>query len=138
MIISEDLVKFKAARSSGPGGQRLNKRATKVHMWVKVADLPISDDEKRMVRERLDRHINHQDELWVECQEERFQELNREKALEHLNAMVEEAIATPLERIPTEPRVAAEEARIAEKKAHSQKKKKRRYVCEINDAEIIK
>ncbi len=127
MIELYKIVKFKASRSSGAGGQNVNKRSTKVHMWVEVSRLPISEEEKKKVRERLDRHINKEDELWVECEEERLQELNRERALERLGEMIEGALRDPVERVPIVSSMGADEARLREKVLHKMKKLQRRH-----------
>ncbi len=128
MLVNKDDVKFKAVRSSGPGGQKASRRSTKVQLWVKIGDLPLTEAEKRRVRRKLERHINHLDELWVENEEERSQELNRKKALQKINDLIEEALKVPPLRIPTEPRRLAKEARIRAKKIKSEKKKSRRIV----------
>lgn len=135
MKIPENIIKFKAVRSSGPGGQNVNKRSTKVHMWVAMKDLPFNEFEMAMIREKLSGHINKEDELWLEAEEERTQEANREVAVERLDRMIEEALKWPLPRVPTNPTVAAEERRIAEKKSRSVKKKARRQ--EIDDSQGI-
>lgn len=127
MFIKPERVKFKAVRASGPGGQRANRRSTKVELWVKISDLPLGDREKKMIRQKLANHINKEDELWVQEEEERSQELNRDRALERLNQMVGEALYEPPERIPTEPPRDAEDLRIREKKILSEKKKSRRF-----------
>ena len=126
MLIDENNVRFKAARSSGPGGQRVNCRSTKVQLWVKISDLPLTLLEKKRLRKKLEKHINRLDELWVENEEERSQELNREKALRRINELIEEALKVPKERIPTSPRRSAKDARIRTKKIKSEKKKSRR------------
>ena len=71
-------------------------------------------------------HINGDDEIWVRDEEERFQERNREKALEHLNTMIGDALKTPKLRIPTEPPRSREDDRIREKKIIGEKKRSRR------------
>ncbi|MAF80248.1 aminoacyl-tRNA hydrolase [bacterium] len=119
-------VEFKASRSHGPGGQNKDHRSTKVHMWVSVDDLPLEPLEKRRLREKLAHHVNKEDELWVEDQETRYQEENREKALERLASMINEAIKEPPVRIPNEPPLSAEDDRIREKKIIGDKKKQRR------------
>ena len=108
MTINKENVKFKAARSSGPGGQKANRRSTKVQLWVKIGDLALNPSEKKRLRKKLERHINHLDELWVENEEERSQKLNRDKAFEKLNELVNEALKVPKRRIPTSPRRGAE------------------------------
>lgn len=128
MEISERDVKFKAVRSSGPGGQKANRRSTKVQLWIKIGNLPISEPEKKRVRKKLEKHINHLDELWVENEEERSQDLNRDKALRKINELLREALEVPKTRIPTEPRRGAKEARIRGKKIKSEKKRRRRWL----------
>jgi len=128
MTINKENVKFKAARSSGPGGQKANRRSTKVQLWVKIGDLALNPSEKKRLRKKLEKHINHLDELWVENEEERSQKLNRDKAFEKLNELVNEALKVPKRRIPTSPRRGAEEARIRAKKIKSEKKKARRSI----------
>ena len=127
MLIKPEDVRFKAVRASGPGGQRTNRRSTKVELWVKISDLPLGDPEKKMIREKLARHINKEDEIWVQEEEERSQELNRDKALERLNQMVGESLYERPERIPIEPTRAQKNLRIKEKKILSEKKKSRRF-----------
>lgn len=128
MRITERNVRFKAVRSGGPGGQRANRRSTKVQLWVKIGNLTLTEIEKRRIRRKLAKHINHLDELWVENEEERSQKLNRDNALEHINELIEEALKVPKPRIPTEPPRSAEEVRIRAKKMRSGKKRSRRKV----------
>lgn len=128
MFIRKEDAKFKASRSSGPGGQRANRRSTKVEIWIKVGNLPLSPKDKNLIRRRLAHHLNHKDEIWVENQETRSQEMNRDLAMENLNAMLEEALKVPKPRIPSEPRRSAVEGRIKGKKVLSEKKKLRRSI----------
>lgn len=127
MLIRKENVQFKAVRGGGPGGQNVNRRSTKVELWVKVSSLPLSDLEKKRIREKLVHHINKEDELWVKDEEERSQEMNRDKALERLNQMIEDALYKPPERIPTEIPRNIENARIHDKKMTSEKKQARRF-----------
>ncbi|MFH0712447.1 MAG: peptide chain release factor-like protein [Candidatus Jorgensenbacteria bacterium] len=128
MIINSENVRFKAARSSGPGGQKANRRSTKVQLWVKIGDLALSSLEKKRLRKKLVRHINHLDELQVENEEERSQKMNRENAFRKLNELISGALKVPKKRVPTLPRRSAEEARIRAKKIKSEKKRGRRIV----------
>ena len=128
MRITDEDVRFKAVRSGGPGGQRANRRSTKVQLWVKIGNLPLTEIEKKRIRRKLAKHINHLDELWVENEEERSQKLNRDNALEHINELIEEALKVPPRRIPTTPPRSAEEIRIRAKKMRGEKKKSRRKI----------
>lgn len=126
MLINRKKVKFKAVRASGPGGQSVNRRSTKVELWINIGNLPFSLLQKRRIREKLAQHINHKDELWVQEQEERSQELNKDKAFQRLEKLIAEALKVPRRRIPTTPPRRAEETRIRVKKIKSEKKKLRR------------
>ncbi len=126
MIIDPENVRFKASRSSGPGGSRVNRRSTRVEIWIKVGNLPLSPKDKNLIRRKLAHHLNHKDEIWVENQETRSQEMNRDLATERLNAMLKDALQVPKVRIPTEPRRGAVEGRIKAKKIISEKKRARR------------
>ena len=126
MLISEKDVRFKAVRSGKPGGQRANRRDTKIQARVCIQDLLLSEEQKRLIREKLHNRINRDDELIIESEEERFQDLNKENALERLNTVIEEAITVPPERVPTEPPRSADDARIRHKHMRYQKKKTRR------------
>lgn len=128
MLINEKDVKFKAVRSSGPGGQRANRRSTKVQLWIKIGDLPLSEQQKKKIRRKLASHLNHKDELWIYDQEERSRELNKNKALFRLNEIINEALKEPPRRIPTQPPRSAEEKRIKAKKIRSFKKQSRRVI----------
>jgi ribosome-associated protein len=126
MPIDEKYIQFKAARSSGPGGQRVNKRATKVQGQVKIETLPFSEEEKKRIREKLSNRIDEDDELLVESEEERFQERNRERVIEKLNELIEEALHEDPPRIPTKKRNSVKEREIKHNRLRYQKKKSRR------------
>lgn len=126
LVRTSNGVKFKAVRASGPGGQRVNRRSTKVQLWVKISGLPLGEAEKKRIRKKLTHHINRKDELEVWSEEERSQELNRDKALGRMNELLKDALKVPPPRIPTVPRRSVEDKRIGEKKLTSLKKRSRR------------
>jgi len=126
MLLDESDVNWKAVRASGPGGQRVNRRSIKVQMWVKVADLPLGDKEKKILRVKLVHHLNHKDELEVWCEEERSQEENKDRALARMNKLIGSALKMRAQRIPTEPTQGSKNERIREKKFISEKKRARR------------
>lgn len=123
---NSDEVKTKSVRASGPGGQRTNRRSTKVQIWIKISDLPLSEKEKQLIREKLAHRVNHEDELEVESEEERFQKRNKERAYEKLSELIEGAIHKDPPRIQTEPPRSAEEQRMRHKHLRYQKKRSRR------------
>ncbi len=126
MIIKEKILKFKAVRASGPGGQRTNRRSTKVQLWVEIGKLPLTLPEKKRIREKLKNYVNRKDEIEITSEEERSQELNRDKALEKLNALLKNALRVRKPRIPTAPPRNLEDKRIHGKKIIGEKKQSRR------------
>lgn len=99
IYFDENKVRFEATRSEGAGGENVNRRATKVHAWAKIDDLKLGDDQKKLVREKLAHRVTKHDELEVTNEEERDQEENKEKALEIMERLIEEAIKVPPERV---------------------------------------
>lgn len=121
--LTEKDVKFKSARSSGPGGSRANRRATKAQVWVSVEKLPLSADQKKILRKKLPRHrLNHRDEIEAWCEEERSQAQNRRMAIGHLNALINSVLKVKVPRIPTAVPRSVKRARREEKKMHGRKK----------------
>ncbi len=100
ILVTEKNIRFKAVRPGGPGGKGASRRSTKVQIWVKVANLHITDDEKKILRKKLAHRINHNDEIEVSNQEDRLQELNRENALQKMNEIIAEALKKPAPRFP--------------------------------------
>ena len=126
MIFNPKDIKFKAGRAGGPGGQRTNRRSTKVQLWIQIDKLPLTKLQKKQLRKKLAKHINHKDEIEVMADEERSQEMNREAAVKRLNKVILDALKVPKKRIPTKPSRRSEDNRIAEKKIISAKKQSRR------------
>lgn len=113
-------------RSSGPGGQNVNKTSTKAVVRVSLAKVEgLSEAERERIRERLASRLTTGDELIVYAQEERSQAANRETALARLEALIVKAAHKPKTRRPTKPTRASQERRITRKKARSQIKKGR-------------
>lgn len=110
------MVKMKTSRASSPGGSRANTKSTRVQVWVRVKDLPISEIQKKQLRVKLAHHINHNDEIEAWCEETRVQAENRKLALEHLNKLVENALVVRAVRIPTEVPRNRDEERMREKR----------------------
>ncbi len=122
---SEFIITF--ARSSGAGGQNVNKTSTKVIIhWPVGKSLVLSEEEKNRVREKLVNRINNEDELVIMSEEERSQPQNRELAIARLQELVEQAIFVPKKRRPTKPTRSSKLKRLESKKIRSQVKAHRR------------
>jgi ribosome-associated protein len=125
--IPESELIFKASRSSGPGGQNVNKLNTRVTVLFNVAGSPtLSEEQKQQVLSRLAGRIDKEGVLHVAAQKHRSQEANRRAAVERLQQLVREALAPMPVRKKTKAPVAARERRLQEKKQRSDRKQQRK------------
>ena len=114
------------ARSGGNGGQNVNKVNTKVHLVLAVNDIDgITEAERGRLRTKLAAILNKEDSLFLDVDDERYQERNREIALTRLEARIVQALALPKKRIKTKPTKASKEKRLKLKKLRSEIKKNR-------------
>jgi len=126
VIVPEAVLVFSFASSSGPGGQNVNKRATKAVMRVRVTDLPLHHDALARLRTLGSLYLTTHDELVIPADEERSQERNKSLAIERLSDLVKRAIVRPKVRRKTKPSRGSKERRIAEKKSRGEIKRGRR------------
>lgn len=116
-----------AVASGGPGGQNVNKVATKVQLRWELASSTVLPD---WARERLvslaGRKIDSEGNLQISSSSTRSQDRNLELALERLAGLIREALNPPKRRRPTRPSRAAKRRRLEGKRRISQKKAGRR------------
>jgi ribosome-associated protein len=126
ILIPESELVFKASRSSGPGGQNVNKLNTRVTALFDVRRTPsLSEEQKQQVRSRLSTRIDKDGVLHVTCQIHRSQEANRREAVERVRQLVQEALKPKPVRRKTKVPAAAREHRLQEKKRRSDRKRQR-------------
>ena len=120
-------LRYNASRSSGPGGQNVNKVSTKVELRFHVASSQVlTEDEKAVVAEKLAARINAAGELLLVSQSERSQLKNREKVTEKFYALITRALTPRKKRKATRPSLASREERLETKRRQSEKKANRK------------
>lgn len=119
-------LRFSYARSSGPGGQHVNKVNTKATLFFDVAASPsLSEADRRKILVRLATRISKNGILRVASLKYRSQAANRQAALERFAELLAQALQERKKRRSTRPSLASKEKRIARKKHRAMIKKRR-------------
>ena len=127
IALDEREIEESFVRSSGPGGQNVNKLSTAVQLRFNVRRSPSLPDDVRARLERLaGARLTNDGELVIIAQRHRTQVRNREDALERLIALIRQAAVAPIKRRPTRPTKASRERRIEGKKRRAGVKNMRR------------
>ncbi len=125
--IPADEFSWTFVRSSGPGGQNVNKVASKaVLRWNVVASPSLPEDVKARLQQQQHRRISASGDLLLSSQRYRDQERNRLDCLDKLAEMLRFAATVPKARRKTKPSRGARERRLAAKKRRSALKSSRR------------
>jgi len=126
--IKESELTFNFIRSSGPGGQNVNKVATAVQLRF---DISSSESLTEEIKIRLisiaGRKVTNDDVLIIEAKRFRTQEANRQDAIERLIELIEKASKKKKRRIKTNPTAGSKVRRIETKKKIGEKKRLRKY-----------
>lgn len=120
-------LEFTFSRSSGPGGQNVNKINSKVTVQFNVSQSGIlTEEEKAVITRKLSSRLTRDGVLIVSAQESRSQLQNKEAAITKLEVLLARAFEKKKIRKPTRPSKRAVQARVKKKKVHGEKKKWRR------------
>jgi ribosome-associated protein len=127
IFIPENEIQFNFIRSSGPGGQNVNKVSTAVQLRFDIVNSPSLNDEiKRRLIEKSGNRVTKEGILIIEAKRFRMQESNRQDAVERFIELIRKAEKKPKRRIKTKPSKESMQKRIEEKKKRSEVKKMRR------------
>lgn len=127
-IITSEL-NFKAVRSSGAGGQNVNKVSSKMVLIFDVATSQGLDDaEKLLLQTKLKTKISQENLLILTCDEDRSQLKNKRIIIKRFFEMLEKALVKPKKRIATKSTKGANERRIQEKKKAGEIKSGRKKI----------
>ncbi|MGA2915532.1 MAG: alternative ribosome rescue aminoacyl-tRNA hydrolase ArfB [Sedimentisphaerales bacterium] len=118
---------FKTSRSSGPGGQNINKLNTKVAVILDIENCGcLNIAQKEIINKKLRSRLTKDNRLIVESQKFRTQKSNRDFAVEKLTILLENALKRPKTRKLTKPTRTAVEKRLQSKKSRSLLKQQRK------------
>ncbi len=128
LFIDENEIQLDFIRSSGPGGQNVNKVASGVQLRFNVdTSTTLSDEVKQRLHNIARNRITEEGVLIIEAKRYRTQEQNREDALKRLSDLIRQAAHPPKSRHKTRPSASAKARRLDEKKKHAEKKSLRQH-----------
>jgi len=127
LSIPRNELDVRVSRSSGAGGQHVNKTSSRVEIfWNVLASRALSEEQRARLQEKLGPRLTTEGSIRVVASDMRSQSRNRDLAEERLAELVRRALVVPKKRKATKPTRAAKEARLEAKKRHSHKKRERR------------
>jgi ribosome-associated protein len=118
---------FKAIRSSGAGGQHVNKTSSKIELTFDLENSnSITQVEKELLKTKLSTKLTNENLLILFCEETRSQHRNKEIAIKRFLELLKTSLIRPKKRRPTKPSKASIKKRLTSKKKVSEKKNNRK------------
>jgi ribosome-associated protein len=126
ITIPQGELRFSFVRSSGPGGQNVNKVNSKAQLrWSVVASAALPEDVRARLSSRLARRLNDRGEVVIVSQRYRDQARNIGDCLAKLRELILASAAPPKRRKKTRPPRSASESRLRDKRVTAEKKRRR-------------
>lgn len=130
MLNKEDILQelfFKAVRSSGAGGQHVNKVSSKIELTFNVLEsLVLSEEQKNRITVKLRHRLNKNQVLVLQCDESRSQYRNKELVIKRFLELINNSLIKPKKRVPTKIPKSVIRRRLKNKRNLSEKKINRR------------
>lgn len=119
-------VTYKAIRSSGSGGQHVNKTSSKVELHFNIdTSQVLQDDQKEWLKKNLQSRLTKDNELILQCDESRSQHKNKTLVTERFLKLIEKGLLKPKKRKKTKVPKSVKIKRLKSKRKHSEKKANR-------------
>jgi ribosome-associated protein len=116
-------LKFKAVRSSGKGGQHVNKVSSKIELYFDVSNsMVLTEDQKKLILAKLAGRVNSEGILMLDSQESRSQFRNKQIAIKKFDELIRTSFIKKKARIKSKPSLGAVARRIESKKKLGEKK----------------
>ena len=125
-VVPDEDLEYKYVRSSGPGGQNVNKVATKVELRLKLSTGALTPGQKQRLIAAYPSHVSSEGDFILTSDRFRSQPRNQRDAEERLAALLLAIRTPPPRRVPTRPSRAAKARRLSEKRARGEAKAQRR------------
>jgi ribosome-associated protein len=124
LTIPRSELEFRTSRSSGAGGQHVNKTSSRVEIsWNILRSVALTDEQRELLIQRVGSRVSEEGAVRVVASDTRSQLRNRQTAEQRLGELIAKSLTVQKKRKPTRKPRAANEARLTEKKKHSDKKR---------------